>query len=78
MKPEPVPARLRRQVRRPDPGRLRCAAQLLEQRVGRLVLARERRLVRIDVLLHERAHLGAARLDVGPDRELGHGVESRT
>ena len=58
---------------RPPPAG-RCGAQIpaafafarssRDQRVRRLVLARERRLVRIDVLLHERAHLRAARLDV--------------
>ena len=53
-------ARLGREVRRPDPGRLCLGAQLGDQRVGRLVLARQRSLVRIDVLLHERPHLRAA------------------
>jgi hypothetical protein len=54
-------ARLGRQVRRPDARRLRLRAQLVDQSVGRVVLALERSLVRIDVLLHERAHLGAPR-----------------
>ena len=50
-------ARLRRQVRRPQVRALRLLLQLADERVGRLVLAKERRLVRIDVLLHEGAHL---------------------
>ena len=41
-----------------------------------LVLARERGLVRIDVLLHERAHLGAARGHLRLEREVGHQRES--
>ena len=38
------------------PGVLRLLLELGDERVGGLVLARERGLVRIDVLLHERAH----------------------
>ena len=71
-------ARLAREVRRPDPGLLRPLTQVGDQLVGRVVLALERGFVRVDVLLHERAHLGAALLDLRFDRELGHGVESFT
>ena len=65
-------------MRRPDPRFLRLLAQLGDQLVGRVVLALERGFVRVDVLLHERAHLGTALLDLRFDRELGHGVESFT
>ena len=68
-------ARLRWEVRRPDPGGLRLGAQLRDQRVGRLVLASERGLVRVDVLLHERPHLGTALLHVRLGK-LGHQRES--
>ena len=44
-------------MRRPEARILRLLAQPGDERVGRIVLARERRLVRIDVLLHEGAHL---------------------
>jgi hypothetical protein len=59
-------------VRRPDPGGLRLGAQLGDQDVGCVVLAVERGLVRVDVLLHEGAHLRAAGCDVGGGGELGH------
>ena len=65
-------------MRRPDPRFLRPLTQVGDQLVGRVVLALERGFVRVDVLLHERAHLGAALLDLRFDRELGHGVESFT
>ena len=58
------------------PGVLRLRPQLRDQRVGGLVLARERRLVRIDVLLHERAHLGAPLLHLRLEHEVGHQRES--
>ena len=57
---------LGRQVRRPEPLRLRARAQLREQRVGGVVLAGERGLGREDVLLDEGA-VGGALL-----RQLGH------
>src|ERR1700751_606139 len=49
-------ARLRGQVRCPESRLLSLSLQLADQLVGRVVLPRERLLVRIDVLLHERAH----------------------
>ena len=62
---EEAPARaagLGRQVRRPEPLLLRTRAEPLDERLGVLVLAVERRLVRVDVLLHERA-VAAAELE---------------
>ena len=76
MKPEPEPPASARQMRRPDPGRLCLLTELRDERIRRLVLARERGLVRVDVLLHERAHLGAARGHVRLEREVGHERES--
>ena len=65
-------ARLRRQVRRPEARLLRLLPQLADQRVRFVVLPEERRLVRVDVLLHERPNPRAAVGDqVGDDS--GHG-----
>ena len=47
-------AGLGREVRRPEPLCLRPRAQLGDRGVRRVVLAREHRLGRVDVLLHER------------------------
>ena len=78
MKPEPVP----------PASRGRCGAQIPASfaRSRRSAISSsaasssrvERGFVRVDVLLHERAHLGTALLDLRFDRELGHGVESFT
>src|SRR5207248_9687002 len=48
-------AGLRWQMRCPEARVLRLLLQLADKCVGRFVLTRERLLVRIDVLLHERA-----------------------
>ena len=60
MNPEPLPARLCAAAPRPD---LRASMAFARNSAisvsEELVLAPQRRLVRIDVLLHERAHLGA-------------------
>ena len=50
-------AGLRGQVRRPEACIFRLLTQLADQLVRLRVLAEERLLVRVDVLLHERAHL---------------------
>src|SRR6185503_11816925 len=49
-----------------------CAPQLLHERIRSLVLPRERLLVRIDVLVHERAHLSAALGDAVRDDDGRH------
>ena len=49
-------ARLRRQVRSPQPLLLRLLLQLADERVGAGVLTKERLLVRVHMLLHEAAH----------------------
>ena len=61
--PEPRASRVRRHVRRPQAGVARASAQLVEERRGSVVLAPDRGLVRIDVLLHEGA-VAVARLEV--------------
>ena len=76
MKPKPVPPASGGRCGAQMPAAFALRPQLLDQRVGRLVLARQRRLVRIDVLLHERAHLGAALGHLRLERELGHQRES--
>ena len=76
MNPEPLPPASGGRCGAQIPAVLRLRPQLLDHSVGRLVLARERGLVRIDVLLHERAHLGAARGHIGLEREVGHQRES--
>ena len=61
-------ARLRRQVRRPQSRLPRLLLELADERIRPLVLQEEHRLVRIDVLLHERAHALATLCDlVGDD-----------
>src|SRR5207249_8684714 len=66
--------RLRRQVRGPEAGILGVLLQLVDERVGGLVLPHERLLVRIDVLLHERAHAFALVLHSGDDRRHARGA----
>ncbi len=61
--PEPGAARLRRHVRRPETRGAGLVAQLLEERERVVVLALDRRLVRVDVLVHERP-VAPAGLDV--------------
>ena len=61
--PEARAAGLGRDVRRPESRFAGASAQLLEQREGGVVLALDRRLVRVDVLVHERA-VTRPRLDV--------------
>jgi hypothetical protein len=51
----PGPARLGRQVRRPQTVLARPRPELLDEPLGRVVLAVESRLGRVDVLVHERA-----------------------
>jgi hypothetical protein len=68
---QPGPARLGWDVRGPQPGLARTTAKLLEQRLGVVVLPADRRLVRIDVLLHERAVARACVEVLG--REERHG-----
>src|SRR5204862_6251086 len=63
-------ARLRRQMRRPQPGRLGTRAQLAQELLRRVVFAVQRLLVRIDVLLHEGAVLGAKVGEFARDRQL--------
>ena len=53
--PEPPASGGRCGAQRPASFASCCSSR--DERVGRLVLARERLLVRIDVLLHEGAHL---------------------
>ncbi len=69
-------ARLGRHVRRPETLLLRSGAQTLDERVGLVVLAVQRGLVRIDVLLHERAVAGTELDDLVGRAEVGdgHGV----
>src|SRR5207302_6870260 len=52
------PAGLGREVRRPEPFRLRAGAKVGDQRRRIVVLPRERLLVRVDVRLHEGAIRG--------------------
>ena len=76
---EEAPARatgLGGHVRRPEPLLLRKSAETLDECLGVLVLAVERGLVRVDVLLHERA-VATAELDDLVGRSQvgdGHGV----
>ncbi len=68
-------ARLGRQVRRPEAGVLGELLQLRDERVGGVVFPGKRLLVRIDVLLHERAHLVATLGDAVGDDNGRHGQQ---
>ena len=67
----PGSARFGREVRCPEPCRLRACAQFHDQLLRCVVLASERHLVRIDVLLHEGAVLGAQFREVGGGGGVG-------
>jgi hypothetical protein len=70
---EAGPARLGADERRPQPGRLRPCPEVLEQRLRLAVLAGQRPLVRVHVLVHEGSDPLADLADLLGHPQLWHG-----
>ena len=71
-KAEPGPSRVGRHVRRPEASLARLLAELREERERVVVVPLDSRLVRVDVVVHERPIAGTGLEVLGGEQAHGH------